>query len=66
MNAQQLHHQPVPHEFLYSVDPDDCTNLHLSDQVMHEDSYWDEYESEYADESLPSHVLTFIHGGSGE
>ena len=61
MNAQQLHHRSVPHEFLYSVDTDDFAALHMSEQIMNEDSYWDEDESEYADASFPSHVLSFIN-----
>lgn len=60
MNAQQLHHQSVPHEFLYSADQEDFTQLNLSEQLMHEDFEWEDYESEYADESLPNHILAFV------
>jgi len=60
MNATRLHHQPVPNEFLYSAEPQDFADLHLRDQAIHDDSDWEEYESEYAEEPLPNDVLAFL------
>ena len=65
MNAQQLHHQSAPREFLHSVDPEDFAPMHLSGRVMKEDSCWGEYESEY-EESFSSHDLTFFNDGACE
>lgn len=60
MNARQLHHQPLPRELLCFVEPEDFTELHLIGQTTLDDSVWDEFESEYGEESLPNHVLAFI------
>lgn len=60
MKAQQLHHKPVPHAFFNSVEPENFARLHMSGRVMKEDSCWEECESEYAEESIPSYLLTFI------
>lgn len=67
MNAQQLHHhQSVPHELLYSVESQDFAQLHLSGQATHEDFDWEENASEYAEESLPNHVLAFLKEAAWE
>ena len=60
MNAQQLHHQSVPNKFLYSAEPQDFEELHLSKHATHDALDWEELESEYAEESLPGHVLAFF------
>jgi len=60
MNVQQLHHQPVPNEFLSSIEPQDFMELHSNMHPMHDAFDWEEFESEYANESLPNHVLAFI------
>ena len=60
MNSQQLHQQTVPQEFLYSVEPEDFAQLQGSDQLMHGDFDIEEYESGYAEESLPNYLLAFI------
>ena len=60
MNAQQLHHQTVPNKLLCFVEPEYFIELNLNNQTTLDDSVWDEFESEYADESLPNHVLSFI------
>lgn len=60
MNAQQLHHQSVPNGLFYSVESQDFMQLHLGDQAVHDNFDWEEDESEYAEESLPNHVLAFI------
>ena len=53
-------HQPIPHGLLYSVEPQDFAQFHLSDHAIHDNFNWEEYESEYDEESLASHVISFI------
>jgi len=65
MNAQQLHHKSVPHELLCFVEPEDFTDMYLSTQTTHDDSVWEEFD-EYAEESLPNHVLAFIKEAAWE
>jgi hypothetical protein len=59
-------HQPIPHGLLYSVEPDNFAQLHLSDQATHDDFDWEEYESEYAEESLANNVIAFLKEMTGE
>jgi hypothetical protein len=66
MNAEQLQHQSIANEFLYSVNSEDFTELHVNDQLMLDDFEWEECESEYAAESLPSYLLAFIKEGDWE
>ena len=57
MNVQHLNHKHLAAEFLHAVTSRDFvpTQLALSD-----DSCWDEYETEYAEETLPNHVRCFF------
>lgn len=59
-------HQPIPHGLLYSVEPQDFAQLHLSDQAAHDDFDWEEYEAEYAEESLANNVLAFLKEVAGK
>ena len=59
-------HQQVPHGLLYSVAPQDFEQLHLSDSAVHDDFDWEEYESEYAEESLANNVLDFLKEIAGK
>ena len=60
MKAQYLHHKSVPHAFLNPVATKDFAPMHLTVKALSDDSCWDEYESEYAEDSLPSHILSFF------
>lgn len=53
-------HQPLAHGLLYSVEPKDFAQFHLSDQATHDEFDWEEYESQYAEETLATNVLAFI------
>jgi hypothetical protein len=53
-------HQPISHGLLYSVAPQDFAQMHLSDQAAHDDFAWEEYESEFAEDSLANHVVAFL------
>ena len=53
-------HQPIPHGLLYSIDPQHFAQFHLSDHGIHDDLDWEECESEYAEESFASHVISFL------
>ena len=53
-------HQPISHGLLYSVAPQDFAQRHLSDQATHDDFECEEYESEYAEETLANHVIAFL------
>ena len=53
-------HQPIAHGLLYSVAPQDFGQMHLSDQSSHDDFEWEEYESEYAEETLANNVIAFL------
>jgi hypothetical protein len=59
-------HQPVPHGLLYSVAPQDIAQLRLSDTAVHDDFDWEEYESEYAEESLANNVIDFLKEVAGK
>ena len=39
--------------------------MHLSDNATHDDFDWEEYESEYAEESLANNVLDFLKEVAG-
>jgi hypothetical protein len=56
MNAQHLHHKSVAREFL-AVTPRDFVPIQLTVKALNDDSCWDEYETEYAEESLSIYVL---------
>ncbi len=58
-------HQPVSHGLLYSVAPQDFATMHLSENG-HDDFDWEEYESEYAEETLANNVLDFLKEVAGE
>jgi hypothetical protein len=53
-------HQPIPHGLLYSVEPKELVKFHLGEQAIHDDFNWEEYEAEYAEESLAGNVLSFL------
>ncbi len=53
-------HQPIPHGLLYSVEPQDFAQLHLSELAIHDDFDWEEYEPEYAEEPLANNALAFL------
>ena len=59
-------HQPVSHGLLYSVAPQDFAQLHLSDNAVHDDFDWEEYDSGYAEETLANNVLAFLKEVAGE
>jgi hypothetical protein len=59
-------HQPIPHGLLYSVEPQDLARFHLSDKATHDDFDWEEYESEYAEDSLAGNVVSFLKEFAGE
>ncbi len=59
-------HQPIPHGLLYSVEPQDFAKFHLSDQSNHDDFEWEEYEPEYAEESLAGNVISFLKEITGD
>ena len=59
-------HQPVAHGLLYSVAPQDFAKLNLSDSSIHDEFDWEEYESEYAEESLANNVIAFLKEVAGE
>ncbi len=54
MDTEQLHHR-LTHELLSSVEPQDFTEPHLSDQAPYDDCDWD--ESEYTEEFLLNDIL---------
>ena len=60
MNAQHPHHKPVAREFLHAVAPRDFLPMQLTANALNDDSCWDEYETDYAEELLPIHVLCFF------
>lgn len=66
MNAQHLHHQHAPNELLCFVESEGFTELQSSVQAIHDEFNWEEFESEYAEESLPNHVLAFIKEAARE
>ena len=59
-------HQPIPHGLLYSVEPKDFAQMHLSDHALHDDFDWEEYESRYAEESLANNVIAFLKEVAGK
>jgi hypothetical protein len=59
-------HQPIPYGLLYSVEPQDLAKFHLRENAAHDDFDWEEYESEYADESLPGSVISFLKEITGD
>ncbi len=63
MKAQHLHHKPVAHAILNSVNPDSFAPKRLSAKALNDDSCWDEFDSDY-EESLPSQVFSFIDGAN--
>ncbi len=58
-------HQPVAHGLLYSVAPQDFAKLNLSEQSIHDEFDWGEYESQYAEESLANNVVAFLRDVAG-
>jgi hypothetical protein len=60
MSAHHLHHKPVASELLHAVIARCFVPIHLTAKPLNDDSCWDEYETEYAEESLPNHVLNFF------
>lgn len=58
-------HQPISHGLLYSVAPQDFAQMHLSDQAPHDEFDWEEYESEYAEETLANNVIAFLKEMTG-
>ena len=61
-----LIHQTIPHGLLYSVDPQDFAKFQLSDQATHNNFDWEEYQSEYAEETLASNVISFFKELAGK
>jgi hypothetical protein len=59
-------HQSIPHGLLYSVEPQDFAKFQLSDQASHDNFDWEEYESEYAEETLACNVISFFKELAGE
>jgi hypothetical protein len=59
-------HQHVPHGLLYSVAPQDIEQLRLSDNAVHDEFDWEEYESETAEGSLANNVLDFLKEVAGQ
>ena len=59
-------HQHVSHGLLYSLAPQDIEQMRLSDNAVHDEFDWEEYESEYADESLAHNVIDFLREFSGK
>jgi len=59
-------HQHVPHGLLYSLGPQDIEQMHLSENAIHDEFDWEEYESEYADETLANNVIDFLREFSGK
>ena len=56
MNAQQLNvkqiHQRIPHDLLYSDEPQDFEEFSLSDRATNDDSVWEEFEEYESDDIL--------------
>ena len=59
-------HQHISHGLLYSIEPKDFAQMHLSDSSIHDEFDWEEYESENAEESLASNVISFLKEVAGE
>lgn len=59
-------HQPVSHGLLYSVAPQDFAKLNLSEQSIHDEFDWEEYESQYAEETLTGSLFTYLKDAVGE
>lgn len=59
-------HQHVSHGLLYSLAPQDIEQMHLSENAIHDEFDWEEYESEYADETLTNNVIDFLREFSGK
>ena len=66
MKAQHLHHKTVARAILNSVDPENFVPKNLGAKILSDDSCWEEYESEYAEESLPCHVRAFFEDSAYE
>lgn len=61
MRTQQL---VVPHAAFLTIDADDFEQLEMSSLTIQEDSDWN--ESEYAEESLASNVIEFLHESAAD
>ena len=58
-------HQPIPHGLLYSVEPLNIAQLHLSERAKRDDFEWEEYEADYAGETLANNVIAFLKEVAG-
>lgn len=65
MRTQHLHHKPVASELLYANIQSSFVPMHLTIRPLNDDSCWDEYETEYAEESLPNHIINYFDEAAG-
>jgi hypothetical protein len=66
MKAKHLHHKFLPHAIFNAAAFKDFASLHLITRTLNDDSCWEEYESDYTEESLPSHVISFFNDDGSE
>jgi hypothetical protein len=54
------HLQSFAPGLLYTVAPENFSDLHLSEEAKHDEFDWEEYESELAGESFAQIVFSFL------
>jgi hypothetical protein len=52
MKAKHLHHKFLPHAIFNASGFKDFASLHLFTRTLNDDFWWEEFESEYTEESL--------------